>query len=214
MAELIAYASRTGTRRNLDLMRQCGWRLIVSAAGVHRTEGFPFGVDNGAWSVRETDPGTYPVWLKRDVIRLVARLGPAADWTVPPDIVAGGKASLALSMKWLPWVLRHSPRALIAVQNGMVADDVRDHLCAEIGVFVGGDTAWKLSTMAMWADLARSRGAWCHIARVNSPLRIRKVALAGATSFDGTSASRYAVTIPPLDDATRQQFFVLDKETP
>ena len=29
---MIAYASRTGTRRNLAALRAAGWRLLVSAA--------------------------------------------------------------------------------------------------------------------------------------------------------------------------------------
>ena len=36
---MIAYASRTGTRRNLAALRGANWRLLVSATGVHRTEG-------------------------------------------------------------------------------------------------------------------------------------------------------------------------------
>ena len=50
MNELIAYASRTGTRRNLAALRGAGWRLLVSAASVHSNEGFPYAIDNGAWS--------------------------------------------------------------------------------------------------------------------------------------------------------------------
>jgi hypothetical protein len=33
MAELIAYAARTGTKRNLAGLRELGWRLLISAAG-------------------------------------------------------------------------------------------------------------------------------------------------------------------------------------
>jgi hypothetical protein len=39
---IIPYASRTGTRRNLDALRERGWRLLVSASGVLRTEGFRY----------------------------------------------------------------------------------------------------------------------------------------------------------------------------
>lgn len=67
--------------------------------------------------------------------------------------------------------------------------------------------------MASWADLARERCAWCHVARVNSPLRIRKVALAGATSFDGSNASRFAVNHPKLGRAVAQQFFVMKEKS-
>jgi hypothetical protein len=208
MGELIAYAARTGTRRNLAGIRGLGWRLLVSASGVQRTEGFEdlgIALDNGAWSVRQL--GAYPVRLKRLFIRLVMSLGSVSDWAVPPDIVAGGTRSLDLSLRWLPWVLKHCRRALLAVQDGMEVDQIRPYLGGDVGVFVGGSTPWKLSTMAMWAELARSRGAWCHIARVNSTLRIRKCALAGATSFDGSNASRYAINQPQLGRAVAQQFF-------
>ena len=186
----------------------------MNAVGAHRTEGFPYAIDNGAWSA-------YQAFIKRRqatalldrraFIKVVVRLGGSADFVVVPDIVAAGKESLALSKRWLPWVLDHTQLALIAVQDGMVPSDVAELLGPRVGLFVGGSCDppdfWKLSTMAQWCDLARKHGAWCHIGRVNSALRIRKCALAGATSFDGSSASRFALTIPPLDDARRQQFF-------
>lgn len=50
MTRLDAYASRTGTKRNLAALRAAGWGLFVSTAGVHRNEGFRFMIDNGAWS--------------------------------------------------------------------------------------------------------------------------------------------------------------------
>jgi len=212
MAELIAYAARTGTRRNLDGLRAMEWRLLVSAGGVQRSEGFEdlgIALDNGAWSARGT--GEYPDHLKRLFIRLVTTLGAAADWAVPPDIVAGGAASLALSLRWLPWVRGHCRRALLAVQDGMTADDVRPHLGADVGVFVGGSTSWKLNTMGQWASLAASRGAWCHVARVNTVKRIKMCAIAGATSFDGSSASRFVVNQPRLSRAVAQQFFAWEK---
>lgn len=47
---MIAYASRTGTHRDLDALRAAGWRLMISARGVYRTEGFRDALDNGAWT--------------------------------------------------------------------------------------------------------------------------------------------------------------------
>lgn len=87
--------------------------------------------------------------------------------------------------------------------------DVAAFISPSVGIFIGGSTEWKLETMAMWGDLATSFGAWCHVGRVNSVRRIRKCALAGATSFDGTSASRYSVSLRKLDDAARQQHLIL-----
>jgi hypothetical protein len=53
-------------------------------------------------------------------------------------------------------------------------------------------------------DVARRRGLWYHVGRVNSAKRIRAAAESGATSFDGTSVTMYAETLPLLDDARRE----------
>lgn len=201
MAELIAYASRTGTRRNLAALRDARWRLLVSAAGSLRPEGFPYALDNGAWSAYSRgQPFDEPAFA-----RALRKLGAGADWTVLPDIVAGGAPSLDLSLRWMRMVLDESPVALLAVQDGMTVNDVRPFLGPRVGVFVGGSTAWKLKTMSAWCTLAAELGCWSHVGRVNSRIRIRACQTAGATSFDGTSVSRFATTLPLLDNAKRQQ---------
>ncbi len=55
-----------------------------------------------------------------------------------------------------------------------------------------------------WGQLARRRNCHLHVGRVNSARRIAICAAAGATSYDGSSASRFATSLPPLDKATRQ----------
>jgi hypothetical protein len=206
----MAYASRTGTRRNLDLLRALGWGLMISATGVHRAEGFArWAVDNGAWTAHSKKRP----WDEAAFVKVVERLGPGADFIVAPDIVAGGLASLRLSETWLP---RLAPvgarRVLIAVQDGMTAPDVAGLLGPDVGLFVGGSceapTWWKTTTLPVWGQLARERGAYLHVGRVNTARRIRLCALAGAHSFDGSSATRFAVTARPLDNARRQVTWV------
>lgn len=200
MLELVPYASRTGTRRNLAALREAGWRLLVSAAGRLRAEGFPYALDNGAWTAfsqgRPFDDRAFVLALRK--------LGSGADWTVIPDIVAGGPASLEMSLRWMRQVLDESPRALLAVQDGMTTDDVRPFLGDRVGIFVGGSTDWKLATLPVWCELGREVGCWVHVGRVNTRKRILACSGSGATSFDGTSASRFAVTVRPLDLARRQ----------
>ncbi len=201
---MIAYASRTGTRRNLDALRGAGWRLMVSARGVLRTEGFRYALDNGAWtSFQRREP-----FHEAAFERALAQLGPGADWIVVPDIVMGGLASLKFSRMWLDRLRQRQRLAdatfLIAVQNGMRSIDVSGLLGPRVGIFVGGDTRWKLATMAQWARLAHARGAICHVGRVNSARRIRLCAAAGVDSFDGSGVSRFASALPPLDMARRQ----------
>lgn len=197
---VIGYASRTGTRRNLAALRRAGWRLLVSATGCWRHEGFPYAIDNGAWTAHQQGHD-----IDLDIFaRLLAKMGRDADWVVVPDIVGGGLASLDLTLEWLPRVMDEAPRAMIAVQDGIEVDEVETLLGDRVGVFVGGSTEWKLSTMGAWAEAARRHGAWCHIARVNTARRIRRCHDVGAHSFDGTSASRFSKTLPRLDHARRQ----------
>lgn len=197
---MIAYASRTGTRRNLAALRAAGWRLLVSAAGVLRAEGFSYALDNGAWTAfQKGEPFNEAAFCAA-----LDKLGAGADWTVLPDVVMGGAASLELSLRWMPRVLDASPRALIAVQNGMEPADVRDLLGPRVGIFVGGDSTWKEQTIGTWAELGREVGCWVHVGRVNTARRIAICTAEGVTSFDGSSASRYAKTIPMMDAARRQ----------
>ena len=195
-----AYAARTGTRRNLAALRARGWRLMVSAYGDHRAEGFPYALDNGAWSAHQAGQP----WQPERFERLIAQLGPGADFVIAPDLVAGGRDSLRLTEAWLPRLEGIGRRRLIAVQDGMEPPDVAPLLGDSVGIFVGGSTAWKLATMASWGELARQRGAWCHVGRVNTTRRVLMCIRAGAHSFDGSSASRFALSLPALDHARRQ----------
>jgi hypothetical protein len=195
-----AYASRTGTRRNLNAMKAAGWRLIVSATGVLRNENMPYALDNGAWTAfQQGTPFDEGLFMKA-----VDLLGENADWIVLPDIVAGGMKSLEYSLAWLDKLRGLPSRLLIAVQDGMKMEDVREVLNPAVGIFVGGTTAWKEETAVMWGSVARRRNCYLHVGRVNSVRRIAICAAAGANSFDGSSVTRFASTLEPLDKATRQ----------
>lgn len=197
---MISYASRTGTRRNLEALRQANWRLLVSATGALRTEGMRYALDNGAWTAfqqgRQFDEKAFG--------RAVDRLGENADWIVLPDIVAGGLESLELSLRWLERLRGIPTKLLLAVQNGMELDDVREYLSPAVGIFVGGDTEWKLATVNSWGQLARRRHCHLHVGRVNSAKRIALCAAAGVNSVDGTSATRFSKSLPRLDGALRR----------
>lgn len=197
---MICYASRTGTRRNLEALRLANWRLMISPAGVLRTEGFAYSLDNGAWHAwtqgKSFDGPAFQAAYDR--------FGVDADFVVAPDIVAAGSRSLRLTESWLPR-LTSARLVLVAVQNGMHPIDVAPFLSSRVGVFLGGDTNWKLAHMNEWGEFARSYGAYYHVARVNSARRIRLAIAAGADSIDGSSASRYVLTLPLLDAATKQR---------
>ena len=197
-----AYCSRTGTRTTLAALRSVGWRLLVSATGVWRSEGFPYAIDNGAWTAfQQSKP--FDEAKFRGVVRL---LGAGADWIVAPDIVGRGLESLAFTEKWLPELSSYS-RVLIAVQDGMTPADVRPLLDADarLGIFLGGSTEWKLATMAQWGQFCIDNGGrYYHVGRVNSVRRIRLCIAARAHSFDGTGALLFPTRdIPRLDRGRR-----------
>jgi len=198
---MICYASRTGTKRNLAALRNAGWHLMISRAGVWRTEGFPYALDNGAWSDFRAG-----VDFDDDAFKtLVDKLGGPADFVVAPDIVAGGLRSLRLSLVWLAQLLNRTKLVLVPVQDGMGPQDLLDVVVpGHVGIFLGGSTEWKLATMRQWGEFAAGRGVYFHVGRVNTLKRFRLAHIAGADSVDGSSASRYAISLPPLDFAARQ----------
>ena len=198
---MIAYATRTGTRRNRDALAAAGWGFFLTP-DAHSSSGWSgrVALDNGAWGAFQQDIE----WNPARFTALVDRYGSRADFVVAPDIVAGGRASLTRSLLWLPRLLDCVERVLVPVQDGMVPEDISEHLGRRVGLFVGGSTDWKLANLRLFCELATEHGAWSHVGRVNSVTRINLCLSAGATSFDGTSASRYAKTLPPLDAARRQ----------
>jgi len=197
---MIGYASRTGKGRTLEGLRRDGWRLLVSAKGRLRTEGMPYALDNGAWwAWRYGHPFDVAAFM-----RALDRLGAGADWIVVPDILAGGKRSLDFSLSWLDVLRAYGRPLLLPVQDGLEPGDVLPHLRAELGIFVGGSTTWKLDTLSAWGETARRARCYLHVGRVNTVRRVRLCAAAGADSFDGSSVARYAVNIPRLTSARGQ----------
>ena len=202
---VMGYASRTGTRHNLDVLRDHGWRLMVSAQGALRSEGFKYALDNGAWhSFQQSRPFDCVKFR-----RALDLLGSDADFVVAPDIVEGGRESLLMSCAWLDELRQRCRLVLIAVQDGMTPDMIRPLLAQDVGLFIGGSTQWKERSLPGWGRLARDARAYLHVGRVNSRRRIKLCALAGADSFDGSGPSRFAKIIPTLDAEVRQRCLIL-----
>jgi len=173
----------------------------VSATGVHRHEGFPHCLDNGAWTAfQQGQP------FDRDLfVRALDIFGETADFVVLPDIVEGGMTSLSMSIAWMDYVFARTHRAMLSVQDGMDLDLVAQMPFGErFGIFVGGSTEWKERTLPFWGALGEARGAWVHVGRVNSARRIALCAQARCTSFDGTSVTRFVAMLPRLDRARRE----------
>lgn len=193
------YASRTGTRRNLDAFRAHGWRILISATGVWRDEGLPYMVDCGAWTYHQAgepfDGDRY--------MRCLDAVAEHADFIVLPDVPMDGERSPDLSYFWLDWVRQYGRPILFPVQNGMY-DAPAD---PGVGIFIGGDDAWKERSMPYWSKFAHDRGAWCHVGRVNTKRRIELCLMAGVDSIDGSSGTRFAVNVPKIDQWSKELMF-------
>lgn len=104
-------------------------------------------------------------------------------FVVSPDVVCDPAATAALFAHWGPRVRALGYPVAWVAQNGAQPADIPDCDC----VFIGGDTAWKLSSDALAiCQEARRRETWVHIGRVNSERRALLAARMGADSVDGT----------------------------
>jgi hypothetical protein len=215
--DLIGIFSRTGTKTTLKAAKKARWWIMVSAAGVWRTEDFEKWVaENGAYNdFQEKQPFSvarfvrFLAWVAAEI-----RAGRPPQWIVLPDIVCGGEDSLNLSMNWLRWLRRcaafRGQTFMLCVQNGMdtckrMLARIKRVIGPKVGIFVGGDSNWKEVTARFWCQLARSVGGLSHVGRVNTARRIEIVGDAGAHSFDGTSVTRFPKTLQPLDRARRNE---------
>ena len=202
-SEILLPATETGGTRNLRAMRDASFRLLTSPVylaehGWHEPP-WAYALDNGAWSYHQRGQD-----FDADAFaRAVDRVGEAADFLVLPDVVAGGERSLELSMRWHAQLGDHPTPRYLVVQDGM-GEGLP--LAGLAGLFVGGTTEWKRSTMRGWARVAARHGLALHVGRVNSARLIREVLAIGAesgcpVSCDGTSATLYASTAPALGQA-------------
>jgi len=90
----------------------------------------------------------------------------------------------------------------------MAQADIADLVGPGTGIFIGGLDDFKEQTAAQWGVLARESLCYLHMGRVNSARRIKIAQSAGCDSFDGSSVSRFAVTLAPLDAARRQRMLI------
>ncbi|NTU78150.1 MAG: hypothetical protein HGA45_01895 [Chloroflexales bacterium] len=162
--------------------------------------GQPWGADNDA--LAGVNPDAYLRMLDaiarapRDHLKFVA--APDAVQRTPDGIVGSWEGTLWLWRCWRPALLARGLPPAIVLQDGATPDTVPwDELAA---VFVGASTRWKLSrTAELLVKMARARGLWTHVGRVNTFGRLSRVEAMGAHSFDGSQFSRFPEKyIPPF----------------
>jgi hypothetical protein len=175
-------ALRAELRRHGGIMVIRG-RLMRNRPWEHRIR---WAYDNGAW-MDHVRGAAFDADAWQRELELIARLPTrdAPDFCVLPDIVAGGHASLDLSLSWLPRVRGVHWHWYLPVQDGVELADIPEELpdwCA--GIFVGGSTAWKLRTARIWSEAAHRRGMMCHVGRVGSVRRLRHMKSLGIDTID------------------------------
>ncbi|MEU8195326.1 hypothetical protein AB0C10_16245 [Microbispora amethystogenes] len=138
-----------------------------------------FGVDNAVYGGNYPNNKRYLAWLERFV--------PHADrclFVTAPDVVGDALATEARSRPMLARIRELGLPVALVAQDWMELStwDPWDEIDA---LFIGGSDAWKLSDAAEnLARVARSMAKHVHVGRVNSELRMRRVAW--ADSVDGT----------------------------
>lgn len=141
--------------------------------------------DNGAWEDHVAGRPFDERAFLRDVETIAALPTPRQPaFVVLPDLVAGGRRSLDLSLDWYRR-LGHPFELALAVQDGITPRDVPYLPWIEY-LFVGGTTEWKLRTAASWVTWSRysDLDVTVHVGRVGSARRVRAMRQAGVHSID------------------------------
>lgn len=136
------------------------------------------------------DNGAFGAWVQQKPFpvakwsKWVQRLPVGPLFVVVPDAVGDHDATTALWDEYHSIVADLGHRAAFVLQNGCLPATVPWDTDA---VFIGGDTAWKLSAEAGRIVMeAQRRGVWVHMGRVNSTKRWLRALAMGCDSADGT----------------------------
>lgn len=141
-----------------------------------------FAVDNGAFAGFE--PTRFRGLLDRN--REAKHL---CRFVVVPDVVADARRTIEVFDHW-KYELAGWPLAF-AVQDGIERLPIPWRQIQAI--FVGGSTAFKMSTGARAVICAaQAMEKWVHVGRVNSPGRWEYFEELGVDSIDGTGLSRFS----------------------
>ena len=140
-------------------------------------------------AVHAADNGCFTLGDQFDPVAWLAWLGghhrTGCLFAVAPDVVGDAAATLRRSRPYFGVIRDLGFPVAYVLQNGQERLPVP---WADIdAVFIGGDTAWKLSAhAARLAYQAKDHGKWVHMGRVNSRKRLLRAAVMGCDSADGT----------------------------
>lgn len=142
----------------------------------------PYLLDNGAYVAFKTgQPWNAEAFIAHVEYYAFNALRPIG--VVVPDVVANADDTLRLWETWAP-VLRdkYHLKIYLAVQDGMTPEQVKALDIQPDGIFVGGSTDWKWSTVPVWT----SAFSVVHVGRVNSLEKLILCSELGVSSCDGS----------------------------
>lgn len=160
-------------------------QMITPKAGNRLVPGVTFALDNGCVRLEGARPVTDPDWSEERWIAMLDRYRgvPGCLFAVVPDVVGDARATNGRWARYHGAVRNRGYRCAYVTQNGC-----RSIPASAGAVFVGGNDAWKDGPEALeLTQQARQRGLWCHLGRANTLRRIRRSALDGYDSVDGTT---------------------------
>jgi len=114
-----------------------------------------------------------------------------------PDVIGNAKETLESFKVWYPVFERYYnvPLSYVLQDDVSVNEIPWDSVKC---VFMGGSTEWKIGKAAAEiVQVAKSKGKWVHMGRVNSFKRIRYAYTIGCDSFDGSQFSMFPDTYIP-----------------
>jgi len=194
---VIAYCGQTRDPKMNRILKEHGIGECTVRGELKSRKRDPWFYDNGAYRDWQAGAAFNGLQFHRDCRRMRILLEASKgrpDFVVLPDKVMGGLESLAMSESFA--VEAEGLPCYVAVQNGMTIADVGlwiDRVTVEpelgppiqiAGIFVGGDTGWKIETSRSWVNFAHARGIRCHIGRVGTPDRVHWARSIGADSID------------------------------
>lgn len=154
-----------------------GWLLGPSGLKTPRFY-LPYAMDNDAFSAYTRGvPWDEGRWLK--MLKWAKIQGRPPMWVLVPDKVGDKVGTIENWHRYAPIAEQYGWPLAFAAQDGMTPSDVPSG--AKV-LFLGGTTAWKWSTLPVWA---RSFPR-VHVGRVNELRRLRTCESYGVESVDGT----------------------------
>lgn len=174
-------------RAKIEAAIEYGAGHMVTPAYFRKRQPVFWALDNGAFGAYQKGT-SFNIAAYINAVNMALECERPPTFTVLPDIVAGGRESLELSISYLDSV-NGIPRYL-ALQDGMTVHDVEPYMMDIEGLFIGGSVPWKYRSMGVWVWLAHKYKKKCHVGRVGTLEGYKHCFLQGVDSVDGSNPSR------------------------